>query len=174
LLMPPLRRGRRLTQRRTKGAKSVLRGEQTPQTPQVLGEVSGTEADHPDCRANYDGRDVDSGNSVKVSRQLIHWTLGVRYLWTNGSLNGDAPRKQSGDSASASVAPSPSACPRSGLLRFGRGQFKPNWSAAELNPQMASPGPGRHRLSGRGRIFAKMLGQRSNREVTNKQLRREL
>jgi hypothetical protein len=65
------------TQRRIKaaGAKSVMTAEQTPQTPQVLGEASGTEADHPNCCANDDGRDVGSGNSVKDSRQLIDWRL---------------------------------------------------------------------------------------------------
>jgi hypothetical protein len=43
---------------------------------------------------------------------------------------------------------------------------KTNWSAAELDLQVASPGPGRHRLSGRERILAETLHQRGNRVVT--------
>ena len=42
-------------------------------------------------------------------------------------------------------------------------------SAAKLDPQVASPRPGRHRLSGRERILAETLRQRGNGVVTNKQ-----
>ena len=44
------------------------------------------------------------------------------------------------------------------------------WSAIELDLQVASPGPGHHRLSGRDSIFAEMLHQRGNRIVTTNNL----
>ena len=47
-----------------------------------------------------------------------------------------------------------------------------SWSAAELDPQVASPGLSRHRLSGRECILAETLHQRGNRAVTNKQFAR--
>jgi len=46
-------------------------------------------------------------------------------------------------------------------------------SAAKLDPQVASPGPGRHRLLERERILAETLRQRGNRVVTNKQFGRQ-
>jgi hypothetical protein len=49
-----------------------------------------------------------------------------------------------------------------------------DWSAAELDPRVASPRPGRHRLSGRECILAETPHQRGNRAVTNKQFGRML
>ena len=76
----------------------------------------------------------------------------------------------------------PSHCPRWRLPGSCRRQFKgraephgregaigrrPSWTR-----KWQSPGPGRHRLSGRERILAETLHQRGNRVVTNKQFGR--
>jgi hypothetical protein len=83
------------------------------------------------------------------------------------------PKPQSGGSASASVAPPPPVAGRrtsSGAPNHMVEFVRSNWSAVELDLQVASPGPGHHRLSGRDRIFAEMLHQRGNRIVTTNNL----
>src|SRR4029077_3091702 len=92
------------------------------------------------------------------------------------SLSRNVARRLSGSSANGSTVAARS--PPTGLLgEFGRGQLNrrpkardrvagAKWSATELDLQVASPGPGRHRLSGRI-ILSETVHRRGNREVTS-------
>ena len=60
----------------------------------------------------------------------------------------------------------------SGAIQGAPNLMIENWSAAELDPRVASLDPGRHRLSGRECILAETLCRRGNRVVTNEQFGR--
>jgi hypothetical protein len=129
----------------------------------------------PDC-TYWRRRGLRCDLSAAWAKRRRPWRVFNRVFVAHGRkavLNRNVAPRQSGGSASASVAPSPSRCPRlSGAIQAAPRTTPDNWSAAELDPQVASPGPGRHRLSGRGRILAETLRQRGNHVVTNKQFGR--